>query len=217
VKREFMIERQGRSFVLYAGLLDEAHERGLRSIRTELLQAPSPDNGETTICRAVIEMGDGRVFSGIGDATPQNVGRNIVPHAIRMAETRAKARALRDAINVGAVALEELGELEDAPSAPTWDEAPAAPRQRPAPTASPTPLRRGAPAPAAAGGAGGDLATPAQVRAIYLIGRDQHSMSDGDVDERSVELYGVRPAELSKKQASGLITALKGGAQSASA
>jgi hypothetical protein len=77
----------------------------------------------------------------------------------------------------------------------------------------------GAPRPlaAAAGSAGGDLATPAQVRAIYLIGRDQHAMSDGDVDERSVELYGVRPAELSKKQASGLITALKGGAQSASA
>ena len=218
MKREFMIERQGRSFVLYAGLLDEAHEKGLRSIRTELLQAPSPENGETTICRAVIEMGDGRVFSGIGDATPQNVGRNIVPHAIRMAETRAKARALRDAINVGAVALEELGEIDDAPSAPSWDDAPGAPRQRPAGPAAerPTPLRRGAPAPAATG-AGGDLATPAQVRAIYLIGRDQHSMSDGDVDERSVELYGVRPAELSKKQASGLITALKGGAQSASA
>jgi hypothetical protein len=212
-----MIERQGRSFVLYAGLLDEAHEKGLRSIRTELLQSPLPENGETTICRAVIEMGDGRVFSGIGDATPQNVGRNIVPHAVRMAETRAKARALRDAINVGAVALEELGELEDAPSAQSWDEGPAAPRQRSTPpTGTPTPLRRGAPAPAPAP-AGGDLATPAQVRAIYLIGRDQHSMSDADVDARSTELYGLPPAELSKKQASGLITALKGGAQSATA
>ena len=220
MKREFLIERQGRSFVLYAGLLDEAHEKGLKSIRTELLQSPSAENGETTICQAVIEMGDGRIFTGIGDATPHNVGRSIVPHAIRMAETRAKARALRDAINVGAVALEELGDLEDAPSAPTWDEASAPPRQRLAqPTPSPTPLRRAAPAPAATSGAatGGDLATPAQVRAIYLIGRDQHSMSDADVDGRSVELYGVRPAELSKKQASGLITALKGGAQSASA
>jgi hypothetical protein len=223
VKREFLIERQGRSFVLYAGLLDEAHEKGLKSIRTEMLQAPTAENGETTICMAVVEMGDGRVFTGIGDATPQNVGRNIVPHAIRMAETRSKARALRDAINVGAVALEELGELEDGPSAPSWEEPPAAPRQRPAaPGAAPTPLRRGAP-PAAASGAtagaasGGDLATPAQVRAIYLIGRDQHSMSEADVDARSVELYGLRPAELSKKQASGLITALKGASQSASA
>ncbi|MGH3146116.1 MAG: hypothetical protein ACRDTR_09990, partial [Rubrobacter sp.] len=60
---------------------------------------------------------DGRRFSGIGDASPENVGRNIAPHVIRMAETRAKARALRDAVNVGATALEELSEGDDAPPA----------------------------------------------------------------------------------------------------
>jgi hypothetical protein len=218
VKREFTIERQGRSFVLYAGLLDEAHQKGLKSIRTEMLQSPAAENGETTICRAVVEMEDGRVFSGIGDATPENVGRNIVPHAIRMAETRAKARALRDAINVGAVAVEELGDLDDAPAGAPHEEA-VPPRMRHAEAANPTPIRRPAAAGVSAPAAGNaDLATPAQVRAIYLIARDQHAMSDAQVDERAIELYGARPAELSKKQASGLITALKGGtAQAASA
>ena len=114
-----MITRQGKQYVLFQGLLDEAHSQGLRSIDTELLQVPNPDNGNVAIVKAVCEMEDGRKFSGLGDASPENVGRNIAPHIIRMAETRAKARALRDAVNVGATALEELSEGDDAPPAGT--------------------------------------------------------------------------------------------------
>ena len=108
MREEYMIERQGKRFVLYAGLLEEAHSRGLRSIETELLQIPSSENGEVAIVRAVVRTEDGK-FTGIGDASPENVNRTIAPHVIRMAETRAKARALRDAINVGVTAFEELG------------------------------------------------------------------------------------------------------------
>src|SRR5215213_3921303 len=120
MRDEFMITRQGKQYVLFAGLLDEAHNRGLRGIDTELVQVPTPDNGNVAVVKATVEMegpdeGQGRTFSGIGDASPENVGRNIVPHIIRMAETRAKARALRDAVNVGAVALEELSDTDDAP------------------------------------------------------------------------------------------------------
>jgi hypothetical protein len=99
--------------VKYAGLLSKAHTEGLKRIETELIQIPAKENSMTAIARAVIETSKG-VFTGIGDANPENVNTKIIPHLIRMAETRAKARALRDAVNIGVVALEELGSnLED--------------------------------------------------------------------------------------------------------
>ncbi|MGH3144725.1 MAG: hypothetical protein ACRDTR_02885 [Rubrobacter sp.] len=117
MRDEFMITRQGKQYVLFQGLLDEAHSLGLRGIDTDLIQIPDESNQNVAIVKATAEMDDGRRFSGLGDASPDNVGRNIAPHLIRMAETRAKARALRDAVNVGATALEELSDGDDAPPA----------------------------------------------------------------------------------------------------
>lgn len=108
IDRKYIVNRQGRDLVLFAGLLDRAHRSGLKRITTHLVQAPTDANGQCCICRAEVETDNG-TFTGIGDATPTNVGKNIVPHLIRMAETRSKARALRDALNVGGVSLEELG------------------------------------------------------------------------------------------------------------
>lgn len=118
---EFKISQRGKVYVLYAGLLAEAHERGLRSIETELVQIPDESNGNRAVVKAAVHMfatveaqngPDGQTFTGIGDASPENVGKAISAHLIRMAETRAKARALRDAVNVGAAAFEEIGEDE---------------------------------------------------------------------------------------------------------
>lgn len=97
----------------YAGLLSKAHDEGLSSILTELVQAPTPDNGRTAVVRAHVTTSKGS-FTGLGDADPENVSPSVVRHLLRVAETRAKARALRDAVNIGEVALEELGaELDD--------------------------------------------------------------------------------------------------------
>jgi hypothetical protein len=107
VDDNFIVELQGKQFVTYEGLLDLAHQKGLKGIKTELLQAPSKENNNTCIVKAMAIVENGE-FHGIGDANPANVNSFISKHLIRMAETRAKARALRDLTNVGMTAIEEL-------------------------------------------------------------------------------------------------------------
>lgn len=94
--------------VTFKGLLSLAHEDGLRSVQTQIVQLPSEENGRTAVARSTVRTRKG-TFTGIGDASPANVNRRIAPHVIRMAETRATARALRLAVNIGEVAIEELG------------------------------------------------------------------------------------------------------------
>lgn len=109
IDKKFIVNLQGKDFVTYEGLLDLAHQNGLKGIETELIQIPSTENNNTCIIRAkaITENGE---FHGLGDANPENVNSFISKHLIRMAETRAKARALRDLTNVGMTAIEELGD-----------------------------------------------------------------------------------------------------------
>ncbi len=205
MKKEFVVERQGRHFVLYAGLLDEAHNQGLKSISTSLIQCPSESNGNVAICQAVVETEKGR-FSGIGDASPANVPYAMANCTIRMAETRAKARALRDAVNVGVTALEELAEEDYGEAqnvAGVADRLPGPPRSNGHSYEKPAMISSSVMTTSSA------VATPAQVRAIYLIARDQHSLSESQIEERSVATYGCTPAELTKKQASEFISAMR--------
>lgn len=200
MKKEFVVERQGRSFVLYAGLLDAAHAQGLKSITTTLIQSPSDSNGNVAICQAIVETEKGR-FSGIGDASPDNVSKSMANCTIRMAETRAKARALRDAVNVGVTALEEMAEEDYSDVQGT---ATAGERLDDAARNNGNHYRRPSPVEASS-----LMATPAQIRAIYLIAKDQHSLSESQIEEKCIAAYGCTPAELTKKQASEFISAMR--------
>ena len=103
-------DRDGRvigqeQVVKYEGLLARAHEDGLRSVHTELVQIPTKANGDVAIVRAVVVTCRG-TFEGIGDASPSNVNARVANALIRVSETRAKARAMRDACNAGMIALD---------------------------------------------------------------------------------------------------------------
>lgn len=96
-----------KDVVLYAGLLNQAHEEGLLKVCTSILQIPTEENGRLAIVKAEVQTAKG-LFEAVGDACPENVDEFLAPHLIRVAETRAKARALRDAVNVGVISYEEL-------------------------------------------------------------------------------------------------------------
>ena len=106
IEKRFLVNLQGKDFVTYEGLLHTAHEKGLIGITTELV-SHNGDN-QQVIFKATARTEKGE-FTGYGDADTTNVNKMIAKHLLRMAETRAKARALRDLTNIGMTAFEELG------------------------------------------------------------------------------------------------------------
>lgn len=213
MKKEFFVERQGQRFVLYAGLLDEAHEQGLKSITTSLLQIPTEENRHIAICQAVVEMQDGKNFSGIGDASPANVSRPMQTAIIRMAETRAKARALRDAVNVGAAALEELdgGDHQDNASDFRTNTQPQRARLvNGNGNANPNPTRPIAVAPAPMPTVVQDegLATEKQLQAIHNLAYKRLFMSEEELQGRVQKSFGIAVEKLTRGDASQLIRSL---------
>jgi hypothetical protein len=96
----------GKDFIQYEGLLAMAHEQGLQELGSGFMTV-----SETlAIAFAWATFKDGRKFWDAGDATPDNVHTQVKVHFPRVALTRAKARVLRDALNIGMVSVEELEE-----------------------------------------------------------------------------------------------------------
>jgi hypothetical protein len=94
----------GKPFVRYAGLLAMAHELGLQHLEATFISVTD----QLALAQATATFLDGRRFTESSDATPENVHFGVRPHFARLALTRAKARALRDALNISMCAVEEL-------------------------------------------------------------------------------------------------------------
>ena len=112
IPKEFTTSISGKDFVTYEGLLNLFHENGGKKISTELVSKSIGVEGkeETFFIFKAVVSGETGTFTGYGDACKGNVTTMILKHMMRMAETRAKARALRDYNNVGMCSAEELSE-----------------------------------------------------------------------------------------------------------
>jgi hypothetical protein len=113
LNEEFITKVEGKEFVKYPGLLDLAHQKQILSIEVDPLQFPTKDNGNVAICKATVVSKMGETYSDLGDANPLNCSAKVAKHLLRMASTRAIARALRSFTNIGMTCLEEIGDLKD--------------------------------------------------------------------------------------------------------
>ena len=109
IPEKYIIQIDGSPFVSYAGLLYLARQQQIARLHVSIEQLPTPDNNYVAVMRATAVTRDGRSFADYGDASPKSVGdAQFIPHLIRIASTRAKARVLRDALAIDITSAEEL-------------------------------------------------------------------------------------------------------------
>jgi hypothetical protein len=109
----WIIKIEKKDFVQYAGLLDLGHQKGISQIEVDPIQLPTAENGNFAVCKATVISKTGESFTDVGDANPQNCSSKVGKHLLRMASTRAIARALRSFTNISYTCFEELSDLSD--------------------------------------------------------------------------------------------------------
>ena len=226
----WIIEIEGSQFVKYAGLLDYAHQIGIGSIEVEPLQLPTKDNGNFAICKAIVVSKIGESFTDIGDANPGNCSSKVVKHLLRLASTRAIARALRSFTNVGLTALEELEDLNDVIGNKDYKTRPKAQKKAVQKEKASAPAKKGNSgksdnsdsSKSRGNGAGEPEAkvpekspdaihpkmSEAQKRAIYNLSR-RRGISVEELEQRAFETYGIELENMSSKDASSFIRELQ--------
>lgn len=122
IKPEYYVDLKGRRYPTWPGVLVALHENGLLGIEVTPLQFPTEENGWMAICQATVRMkgedGGEQRYTEVGDASPKNCSAMIAVAALRMAATRAKGRAGRDAIACGETLREEMPEEDAGDEAP---------------------------------------------------------------------------------------------------
>ena len=100
----------GRWYVSHAGLLRVALLQRCRGIRTVLQERQCDPLACRWVFKATVyKASDSKGFVGYGDADPSNVSPLVRGAEMRVAETRAVNRALRNAYGIGLCSVEELG------------------------------------------------------------------------------------------------------------
>ncbi|HZC24839.1 MAG TPA: hypothetical protein VE866_15985, partial [Candidatus Binatia bacterium] len=101
---------QGRWYVTHTGLLGLSVRRRCQGVHSEPLPLFCDAASSRWAFKAIVYKSRGcKGFVGHGDADPSNVSSLVRGAEMRIAETRAVDRALREAFGVGICSIEEIG------------------------------------------------------------------------------------------------------------
>jgi len=180
-----------RPYVTREGLLYYARKSGqLQGIKVEIVERQK----DFCLVKATVLTKDGGEFEAYGDASTSNTNRMVSPHLIRMAETRAINRALREAFPIGLCSYEELGEADiDISVEPATGEP------------NPTPSSSSSPAKASNGGV-----SKKQIGFMKKLLKEVFGENAEEEGKRMIAVYGKSSSkELTSKEASEIIDTLK--------
>lgn len=102
----------GKEMYQYRDVLNEAHRLGLVGfvqIHPPMIFTDNNGNVTAAVCSVSALFSDGTEWQGVGDCDNVNGGKVAGGAKPRMADTRAKARALGDALNLDANFHDEMG------------------------------------------------------------------------------------------------------------
>lgn len=97
------VGRNGERAWVIDGLRLAAQANGFIGNEVVRLELPTKENNFTAVVVEVVKMLEGdqvRVYTGVGDANPKNCNSRTANALVRMADTRALARAFRNALMI---------------------------------------------------------------------------------------------------------------------
>jgi hypothetical protein len=104
---KYVINVKGKEYLSYKGLLAYAHKNGL--LNMWIMESTINADKKTAIIQVKVQIADGLdqvlEFEGLGSSGFD--GQDYQGRFVEVAHTRAKARALRDALNINMETLEE--------------------------------------------------------------------------------------------------------------
>lgn len=126
LKEDEVVEKDGGGKLVYLkGLERLARERGITQQTSQVVSAPSKDNPYATVTvgyefRDAADDGGFvyRTYQASADASDKNCEGNFKLYPVAMAESRAKARALRNAFGISACSVEEVKDIDEVIQSP---------------------------------------------------------------------------------------------------